>query len=157
MPERPTIRQILQSELRLGVAEGYVYGDWLDRKIVEYQPTLQKVNIGNDSEKMHKMIIGGRFDYMFAGRRRSAAHRRRRPGTQRQPDNRRDRRCAQRETWRYLMCSKGIDAAMLKKRCDAAIKTIKVGREYERLTTPRQLIDRSAFAVDALRSADAHH
>lgn len=36
---------------------------------------------------------------------------------------------------RYLPCSKGIDAAMMKK-INAAIKTIKPSRDYERLTTP---------------------
>ena len=129
LPERPTIRQVLQSKLRLGVAEGYVYGDWLDRKIVEYQPTLQKVNIGNDTERMHKMIIGGRFDYMFA------------VAEEAQHIVAEDREHSDNLTtveiadapngnMRYLMCSKGIDAATLKK-INAAIKTVKASRDYE--------------------------
>lgn len=134
LPERPTIRQVLQSELRLGVAEGYVYGDWLDRKIVEYQPKLQKVNIGNDSEKMHKMIIGGRFDYQFAVAE-EAQH------IVTEDQEHRDNLTtveiadAPQGNMRYLLCSKGIDAVMLKK-INAAIKTVKASREYERLTTP---------------------
>ena len=134
LPERPTIRQILESGLRLGVAEGYVYGNWLDRKIVEYQPRLQKVNIGNDSEKMHKMIIGGRFDYMFAVAEEA------RHIVAEDPEHRDHLTTveiadAPQGNMRYLLCSKGIDAAMMKK-INAAIKTIKPGRDYERLTTP---------------------
>lgn len=130
LPERPTIRQILQSELRLGVAEGYIYGDWLDRNIVEYQPKLQKVNIGNDSEKMHKMIIGGRFDYQFAVAEEAqyiVAEDRE------HSDHLTTVEIADAPTgnMRYLLCSKGIDAVMLKK-INAAIKTVKASREYER-------------------------
>ena len=134
LPERPTIRQILESGLRLGVAEGYVYGNWLDRKIVEHQPRLQKVNIGNDSEKMHKMIIGGRFDYMFA----VAEEARHIVAEDREhSDNLTTVEIADapQGNMRYLLCSKGIDAAMMKK-INAAIKTIKPSRDYERLTTP---------------------
>ena len=134
LPERPTIRQVLQSELRLGVAEGYVYGDWLDRKIVEYQPRLQKVNIGNDSEKMHKMIIGGRFDYQFA-----VAEEAQYIVTEDQEHHDHlttvEIADAPNGNMRYLLCSKGIDSVMLKK-INAAIKTVKASREYERLTTP---------------------
>lgn len=134
LPERPTIRQILQSQLRLGVAESYVYGDWLDRKIVEYQPTLQRVNIGNDSEKMHKMIIGGRFDYMFAVTEEAlhiVAE------DQEHSDNLTTVEIADAPNgnMRYLMCSKGIDAATLKK-INAAIRTVKASPAYERLTAP---------------------
>ena len=134
LPERPTIRQVLQSELRLGVAEGYVYGDWLDRKIVEYQPRLQKVNIGNDSEKMHKMIIGGRFDYQFAVAE-EAQH------IVAEDQEHRDHLTtveiadAPNGNMRYLLCSKGIDSATMKK-MNAAIKTVKSTRDYERLTNP---------------------
>ena len=134
LPERPTIRQVLESELRLGVAEGYVYGDWLDRKIVEYQPRLQKVNIGNDSEKMHKMIIGGRFDYQFAVAEEAqyiVAE------DQEHRDNLTTVEIADAPNgnMRYLLCSKGIDSATMKK-INAAIKTVKAGRDYERLVAP---------------------
>lgn len=134
LPERPTIRQVLESELRLGVAEGYVYGDWLDRKIVEYQPKLQRVNIGNDSEKMHKMIIGGRFDYQFAVAEEAQyivaedlEH----------SDNLTTVEIADAPNgnMRYLLCSKGIDSATMKK-INAAVRTVKASREYERLVAP---------------------
>ena len=130
LPERPTIRQILESGLRLGVAEGYVYGDWLDRRIVEHQPRLQKINIGNDSEKMHKMIIGDRIDYMFAVAE-EAQH------IVAEDQEHRDHLTtveiadAPNGNMRYLLCSKGIDAAMMTK-INAAIKTIKASRGYER-------------------------
>lgn len=96
-------------------------------------PGCKKVNIGNDSEKMHKMIIGGRFDYMFAvaeEARHIVAEDPEHSGhltTVEIAD-------APNGNMRYLMCSKGIDAAMLKK-INAAIKTIKASRDYERLTT----------------------
>lgn len=134
LPERPTIRQVLESELRLGVAEGYVYGDWLDRKIVEYQPKLQRVNIGNDSEKMHKMIIGGRFDYQFAVAEEAqyiVAE------DQEHSDNLTTVEIADAPNgnMRYLLCSKGIDSATMKK-INAAVRTVKASREYERLVAP---------------------
>ena len=134
LPERPTIKQILESGLRLGVAEGYVYGDWLDRKIVEHKPRLQKINIGNDSEKMHKMIIGGRFDYMFAVAE-EARHIVAEDSEHRDHLTTVEIADAPQGNMRYLLCSKGIDAAMMKK-INAAIKTIKPSRDYERLTTP---------------------
>lgn len=134
LPERPTIKQILESELRLGVSEGYVYGDWLDRKLLEYRPKLQKINIGNDSKKMHKMIIGGRFDYMFAVAEEA------RYIVAENPEHRDNLTTveiadAPRGNMRYLLCSKGIDSAIMQK-INAAIKAIKSGRDYERLTNP---------------------
>lgn len=61
MPERPTIRQILESGCDWVSLKVMSMAIGSDRKIVEHQPRLQKLNIGNDSEKMHKMIIGGRL------------------------------------------------------------------------------------------------
>ena len=134
LPERPTIRQVLESGLRLGVSDGYVYGDWLDRKIIEHPPKLQKVNIGNDSEKMHKMLIGGRFDYMF-----SVAEEARYIVAEDLEHSSNltivEIADAPRGNMRYLLCSKGLDSATLQK-INAAIKTVKSTRDYERLTNP---------------------
>ena len=134
LPERPSIKQVLESELRLGVSDGYVYGDWLDRKIIEHQPKLQKINIGNDSEKMHRMIIGGRFDYMFA-----VAEEARHIVTEdrERSDNLTSVEIADapRGNMRYLLCSKGIDGAIMQK-INVAIRTVKSSRDYERLANP---------------------
>jgi len=134
LPERPSIKQVLESELRLGVSDGYVYGDWLDRKIIEHQPKLQKINIGNDSEKMHKMIIGGRFDYMFA----VAEEARHIVAEDREhSDNLTivEIADAPRGNMRYLLCSKEIDSAIMQK-INAAIKAVKSTPDYERLDNP---------------------
>lgn len=130
LPERPTISQILDSELRLGVADGYVYGEWLDRQIIGRPPRLQKINIGNDTAKMHQMIIGGRFDYMFAVAEEAkyvvAKENAERLVSVEIAD-------AARGNMRYLLCSKAIDSSLMPK-INAAIKTIKSSRDYELLT-----------------------
>ena len=134
LPERPTIKQVLESGLRLGVTEGYVYGDWLDRKIAEHQPIVQKINIGNETEKMHKMLIAGRFDYMVAVAE-EARHVVAKDQEHRSRLTTVEIADAPRGNMRYLLCSKGIDSAILQK-INAAIKTVKSTRDYERLTNP---------------------
>ena len=133
LPERPTIRQVLDSKLRLGVADGYVYGEWLDKKIIEHQPRLEKVNIGNDTEKMHQMIIGDRFDYMFAVAEEAkyvvAKEHAERLTSVEIAD-------APRGNMRYLLCSKGIDSALMTK-INAAIRSIKSSSDYERMIDPQ--------------------
>lgn len=68
LPKNPKIDEILKSNLVLGVIERYVYGEWLDKKIIECNPKITRTNIGNDSNLMYKlMILRNRFDYMFVG------------------------------------------------------------------------------------------
>lgn len=134
LPERPTIKQVLESGLRLGVTEGYVYGSWLDGKIAEHQPIVQKINIGNETEKMHKMLIGGRFDYMFAVAE-EARHVVAEDQQHRSHLTTVEIADAPRGNMRYLLCSKGIDSAILQK-INAAIKAVKSTRDYERLANP---------------------
>ena len=135
LPERPSIKQVLESELRLGAsrtAMSMAIGS--TGKSSEHQPKLQKINIGNDTEKMHKMIIGGRFDYMF-----SVAEEARHIVTEDQEhsDNLTTVEIADapRGNMRYLLCSKGIDSAIMQK-INAAIKTVKSTPDYERLANP---------------------
>ena len=127
LPERPTIKQVLESGLRLGVTEGYVYGSWLDGKIAEHQPIVQKINIGNETEKMHKMLIGGRFDYMFAVAE-EARHVVAEDQQHRSHLTTVEIADAPRGNMRYLLCSKGIDSAILQK-INAAIKAVKSTRD----------------------------
>ena len=134
LPERPTIKQVLESGLRLGVTEGYVYGNWLDGKIAEHQPTVQKINIGNETEKMHKMLIAGRFDYMFAVAE-EARHVVSEGQEHRSHLTTVEIADAPRGNMRYLLCSKGIDSALMQK-INVAIKAVKSTRDYERLTNP---------------------
>lgn len=131
LPDRPNIRQILESPLRVGVAEGYRYGDWLDGKLAEHRPATQTINIGNQSERMHQMIAAGRFDYMFAVAEEADFVVNRTPENKRQlasveiadapPGNK-----------RYLLCSQGIDPALLR-RINIAISQVKADAGHERL------------------------
>ena len=135
LPGRPSIKQILTSGLQLGVSDGYVYGDWLDRNILEHQPRKQKINIGNDTEKMHKMIISGRFDYMFSVAE-EALHIVSKDQEHRDNLTTVEIADAPMGNMRYLLCSKGIDSGLMQK-TNAAIKTIKSSRDYERFETPK--------------------
>ncbi|WP_245747894.1 substrate-binding periplasmic protein [Formivibrio citricus] len=131
LPENPTVRQILESELRLGVIDGHVYGSWLDGSIARYKPRLQKINIGDDTERMHKMIAGDRIDYMFAvaeeakyviNNNREFAEKLSIVKVADAPAGNR----------RYILCSKEVGGETLKK-INAAIKTVKASANYKRL------------------------
>ena len=135
LPERPDIRQILASDLRLGLTEGYAYGDWLDGEIAEHRPLLQKINIGSETGKMHKMIIAGRFDYMFSVA--EEAHH----VVDKSRENTENLTVveiadAPRGNLRYLLCSKGIDGALWR-RINAAVGKVKSGRDYANIVNRR--------------------
>ena len=135
LPERPDIRQILASDLRLGLTEGYAYGDWLDGKITEHRPLLQRINIGSETGKMHKMIIAGRFDYMFSVA--EEAH----YVVEKSRENAENLTVveiadAPRGNMRYLLCSKGIDSALMSK-INVATGKVKAGRYYEDIINRR--------------------
>jgi uncharacterized protein (TIGR02285 family) len=68
----PDIREILQSGLELGLVDGFRYGDWLEANLAAYQPRRQQVTVGDDSGIMYRMLLGGRFEYMFAGSEEAA-------------------------------------------------------------------------------------
>ncbi len=132
LPVRPTIRQILESDLRLGLSEGYVYGEWLDGKLAEHSPPLYRVNVGNQSERMHLMLVAGRFDYMF-----SVAEEARYVVT-RTAENREHLTTveiadAPQGNRRYLLCSKGIDGALMR-RINDAVATLKADPGTARAT-----------------------
>ncbi len=124
LPERPTIRQVLESGLRLGLSEGYVYGTWLDSRLADYPPpSVYRINVGSNAERMHQMLVGDRFDYMFSVAEeaqeivsRTAENREHLTTVEiadAPPGNR-----------RYLLCSKDIDDALMR-RIDAAIAKVK--------------------------------
>lgn len=123
LPERTSIRQILESGLRLGLSEGYVYGEWLDGKLAEYSPPTFRINVGNQSERMHLMLISGRFDYMFSVAEEAQYV------VARTAENRENLTTveiadAPLGNRRYLLCSKGIDDALMR-RINEAIATLK--------------------------------
>ena len=135
LPERPDIRQILQSDLRPGLTEGYAYGDWLDSQIAEHRPVLQKINIGSETGKMHKMIIAGRFDYMFsvAEEAHYVVEKSRKNADNLTVVEIAD---APRGNMRYLLCSKGIDSALMSK-INVSTGKVKAGRYYEDIINRR--------------------
>ena len=127
--EEPTVREILQSTLRLGVIEGYAYGEWLDTNLLKYAPNAQKINIGDDTTKMHRMITNGRFDYMFAVAEEAHYVIDNHPEyapmltTVKIAD-------APTGNKRYLLCSKGIDDVLMQ-RINSAIAQLKTGGEQK--------------------------
>ena len=136
LPERPTLRQITESGLRLGLSEGYVYGEWLDGRLAEYPPPfVYRINVGSNAEKMYQMLAGGRFDYMFAVAEEAQEIVMRTPGNREHlttveiadapPGNR-----------RYLLCSKGIDDALMR-RINEAIGPVKASPAYQYATAER--------------------
>jgi len=72
LPANPGIRDILQSNLELGLVEGFRYGDWLEGNLKAFAPRCQPVAVGDDSGVMYRMLLGGRFEYMFAGSEEAA-------------------------------------------------------------------------------------
>ena len=102
-------------------------------KIIEHLPRLEKVNIGNDTKKMHKMIVGDRFDYLFAVAEEAkyivAKEHAKALVSVEIAD-------APRGNMRYLLCSKGLDSALMPS-INAAIRSIKSSRDYERLIDPQ--------------------
>jgi len=59
----PDIVQILNSELKLIVIDGFSYGDYIDSNIREYDPEITKAM--ESPQNIIKMIAFGRADYTF--------------------------------------------------------------------------------------------
>ena len=130
LSEKPKIKEILQSNLVLGLVERYAYGDWLDKKIIECHTKTTRTNIGDDSNLMYKlMILGNRFDYMFAGMEESSyviksnSEYSKKLSVVPVAD-------APNGNLRYILFSKGIDKNILEK-INAAIKKVKASDKYK--------------------------
>lgn len=131
LPSFPTIKEILESNLRMGVIDGYSYGEWLDNNIVKYKINPNKINISDDSERMYKMIISNRFDYMFAGFEESlyAVKQNNEYSYNLQIVNIKD---APMGNKRYFLFSKGIDKNMLNK-INNALEKVKLSNNYKEI------------------------
>lgn len=127
----PEIKQVLESNLELGLIDGYTYGNWIDKNIIKYKPKIQRINIGDNTERMYKMIIGGRFDYMFAVEEEAKYVIRNKLGLVNNlsfvkvldaPDGNK----------RYILCSKGVDGETIWK-INNSLKQIKSSVDYKNL------------------------
>lgn len=133
--KEPTVREVLESPLRPGVIDGYAYGEWLDRNLAQYQPTLSRINIGDDTARLFRMIVADRVDYMFAVVEEADYVLRRHPEFARDlvkvplAD-------APAGNKRYLLCSKGIDKDLMR-RINVAIARVKTSSEYGSVITRR--------------------
>lgn len=138
LPAPRTIQSILNSGLELGVIDGFIYGDWLDDNLMRFKPKIQKVDIGDDSEKLYKMIIAKRFDYLFAGTEEGSYIVNKTPLYQQQlallsiAD-------APMGNPRYILFNKGVDPLLLDK-VNAAIPRVKASAKYKRVVNQIQAI-----------------
>jgi polar amino acid transport system substrate-binding protein len=127
----PGIREILQSRLELGLIEGFAYGDWLEENLEACRPRCQRVAIGEDSEVMYQMLLGNRFDYMFAGSEEGSYMLRTHPEFASHlalvpvAD-------APRGNKRYLMFSRGVDPGLLA-RINAVIPAVRHSKAYRQI------------------------
>ena len=130
-PDNPTIKNILESNLNLGVIDGYVYGTWLDDMIKKYPKSIQKIVVGSDSGVMYKMISAGRFDYMFTGLE-EAKYAINTSYFYEKNITLVNIADAPKGNMRYILFSKGIDKTILSKINDA-IPKVKASEEYKKI------------------------
>ena len=140
LPASFTLQELLGSALKLGVIDGFIYGDWLDGQIARSAPPrMEKINLGDDSENLYRMILGKRIDYIFVGGEEGSY------ALKTNPDFGRSLALlpvadAPMGNLRYLMFSRGVDAALLDK-INAAIPKVKAGEKYKQIL--RQLLPHS--------------
>jgi polar amino acid transport system substrate-binding protein len=66
-----TIESLLRNGMVLGRVDTYSYGRWIDLNIELFSPRQITVNIGDDQNSFFKMLMIGRFDYLFSGEEES--------------------------------------------------------------------------------------
>jgi uncharacterized protein (TIGR02285 family) len=62
-PEEPSLQQVFESGLTLGVIDSFSYGAWVDDRIAKLRPALYK-STGTQNNLL-KMILKSRLDYML--------------------------------------------------------------------------------------------
>ena len=135
IPANPTVKNLLQGNLQLGMIEGFAYGDWLEANVAKFGPRVEKVSIGENSDNMYRMLLGGRFDYMFIGFEEATYILANNPEFSQRlgligvPD-------APKGNLRYIMFSRGVDPGILEK-VNAAIPRIRQGRRYRQIISMR--------------------
>ncbi|MEF3696675.1 substrate-binding periplasmic protein [Desulfolutivibrio sp.] len=65
LPHAPTADALLRRGMRLGLRQGFSYGDWLDAKLVGHRNAADLTVAEND--QLLEMIARGRIDYTFIG------------------------------------------------------------------------------------------
>jgi len=65
LPHAPTADALLWRGLRLGLRQGFSYGDWLDAKLAAHRSAADLTVAEND--QLLEMIARGRIDYTFIG------------------------------------------------------------------------------------------
>lgn len=132
LPADPTLKALLQANLELGMIDGFAYGDWLEANVAKYGPRVQKVSIGEDSDNLFHMLLGGRFDYMFIGLEEASYILQSHPeydhklGLLAVTD-------APKGNLRYILFSRGVDPDLLEK-VNAAIPRVRQSRRYKQMT-----------------------
>jgi polar amino acid transport system substrate-binding protein len=61
-----TIKDLLMTDMKVGLVEKFSYGTWVDENISRYKPKSVIVNIGDDQKNFYKMLAVKRFDYFFS-------------------------------------------------------------------------------------------
>jgi len=61
------IDALLKSGMTLGLVKNYSHGKWIDENIAKSDPKKTIVSIGDDQAPFIRMLLLGRFDYIFAG------------------------------------------------------------------------------------------
>lgn len=135
LPAKPTLQQVMESPLVLGVINGFSYGSKIDDAISRFKPSIY--GISGDSENLLKMISMNRLDYVFMAPEEANFFISRdfllKSGLQivaiaDEPEG----------NYRYIMFSKGVPRQIID-RIDAAIEVIHQSDQYAELISPTNM------------------
>jgi len=120
LPHTPTADALLWRGMRLGLRQGFSYGDWLDAKLAGHRHAADLSVAEND--RLLEMIARGRIDYTFIGPEEYDWL------VSRHPELREKTRFmalggVPPETPRHIMCSKSLPPETMA-RIDAAIRSL---------------------------------
>ena len=131
LPAAFTLRDLLESNLKLGVIDGFIYGDWLDGNIAKSTPKMEKINLGDDSENLYRMILAKRIDYIFVGSEEGTY------AVKNNPDYSQTLMVqtiadAPPGNPRYILFNRAVDGTLLDK-INAAIPKVKASEKYKQI------------------------
>ena len=127
--EKPTLNQVLESPLTLGVVKGFSYGSDVDDAILRLNPSI--FSISGEAESLLKMIQYKRIDYAFMAPEESNYI------LQQNPLMRSELQLIKiadvtQGNFRYLMFSKGVGSAVVE-RVNESIRKVKNTEKYRDL------------------------
>lgn len=127
--EKPTLNQVLESPLMLGVVQGFSYGADIDDAILRLNPS--KFSISGEDENLLKMIQYKRIDYAFMAPEEANYLLHQNPfiKSELQLIKIAD---APEGNFRYLMFSKGVGSAVVE-RVNESIRKVKNTKKYKDL------------------------